>query len=468
MENDGVTPKPGIEIHVDWAFGDLTPVMTTDANGQLEFGLSVDFGCELTMHGRVPGDDFDLFTRTLTVTGTDMVNPDLTVATEHGMTDVFALNLQSTLSGTTGTPNARVVAIMPDGTVLDEDSMSLAITPAEGGVITAYIQSVGANMHSETFDILTTGSIRGVADVLGTGNDSGVLITASPGGANVTTGSDGSFHLLGLNAGTYTLTATKSGYAPAETEISLGEGQHFDGVLFEMIRVYVMDACDSPGMAIPDNNSTGVSTIINVDQDSEITSIKMDLDLTHTYVGDLQVKLTSPAGTTVVLHNRSGGGADNIIGTYPDDLTPDQSMDAFLGENMNGNWRLTVSDHASYDTGSINEWCLHIGYPEDILSGVEDGGLPTVLALNGNYPNPFNPMTKISFDLPRSTKVALEVFDLRGRKVQTLVSENLGAGRHAVIWNGTDSGGRQVSSGTYFYRLQADGSTMTNKMLLLK
>jgi len=91
-----------------------------------------------------------------------------------------------------------------------------------------------------------------------------------------------------------------------------------------------------------------------------------------------------------------------------------------------------------------------------------------VLALNGNYPNPFNPMTKISFDLPRGTKVALEVFDLRGRKVQTLVSETLSAGRHSVIWNGTDSGGRQVSSGTYFYRLQADGSTMTDKMLLLK
>ena len=77
-------------------------------------------------------------------------------------------------------------------------------------------------------------------------------------------------------------------------------------------------------------------------------------------------------------------------------------------------------------------------------------------------------MTKISFDLPRASKVALEVFDLRGRKVQTLVSENMSAGRHAVLWNGTDHSGRQVSSGTYFYRLQADGKSMTSKMLLLK
>jgi len=468
MEADGVTPKPGVDVWVEWAFGQITSPVATDENGQYGFGLSIAFGCELTMHGREQGTDFDLFTRILTVTGTDLVNPDLTVTTEHGLNDVFALNLLSTLSGTCDSEFTEVVAVLPDGTVLDEDSMSMAITPTEGGVITAYIRSLGANMYSETFDILTTGSVRGVADVMGTGDDSGVLITANPGGINVTTAADGAFHLLGLNAGTYTLTATKSGYAPAEAEINLGEGQHLDGVLFEMVRVYVLDVCDSPNLAIPDNNANGVSTSILVEQDSEVTSIKLDLDLTHTYVGDLQVKLTSPAGTTVILHNRSGGSADNIVGTYPDDLDPAESMDAFLGENMSGNWRLTVSDHAGYDTGTINEWCLHIGYPEDVLSGVEDGGLPTVLALNGNYPNPFNPMTKISFDLPRSTKVALEVFDLRGRKVQTLVSENLSAGRHAILWNGTDSRGRQVSSGTYFYRLQADVKTMTDKMLVWK
>ncbi len=468
LENDGVTPKPGVDIWVEWAFGQLTPMQPTDENGELEFSLSVPYGCELTMFGREQGADYNLFTRILTVTGTDLVSPDLTVATENGLTDVFALNLASTLTGTTGSEFTKVVAVMPDGTVLDEDSMSMDITPTEGGVITAYIQSIGANMYSETFEILTTSSVRGLVDIVGEGDDSGVVITANPGGANVVSAEDGSFHLLGLDAGQYTLTASKEGFAPVESEISLGEGEHLDGVFFQMVRVYVIEACDSPNLAIPDNNTTGVSTSIHVGQDSEVTSITMDLNLTHTYIGDLMVKLTSPAGTTVILHNRSGGSSDNIIGNYPDDLTPDQSLDAFLGENMSGNWRLTVSDHAGYDTGTINDWCLHLGYPEDVLSGVEDGGLPTVLALNGNYPNPFNPMTKISFDLPRGTKVALEVFDLRGRKVQTLVSETLSAGRHSVIWNGTDSGGRQVSSGTYFYRLQADGSTMTDKMLLLK
>ncbi len=467
MENDGTTPKPDVDVWVEWAFGQLTPLMATNAGGQVEFGLSIPYGCELTVHGREQGDDFDLFTRILTVTGSDLLSPDLTVVTEHGLVDVFALNLLSILTGTTGTAGAEVVAVLPDGTLLDEDSLSLAITPTEGGVITAYIRSTGANLHRETFEILTTGSIRGVADLQGTGDDSGVVITADPGGISVTTGSDGSFHLLGLGSGTYTLTAVKSGYAPEETQVNLVEGQHLDGVNFNLVRVYVLDACDSPALAIPDDDSNGVSTVISVDLDREITSIKLDLNLTHTFIGDLMVELTSPQGTTVILHNRSGGSADNIIGTYPDDLTPDQSLDAFLGQSMEGDWTLSVSDHAGWDTGTINQWCLHLGYPEE-LSAVGDGGLPTVLALNGNYPNPFNPMTKISFDLPHGTKVALEVFDLRGRKVQTLVAETLSAGRHSVVWNGTDHHGRQVSSGTYFYRLQADGTTITDKMLLLK
>ncbi|MCP4290680.1 MAG: T9SS type A sorting domain-containing protein [bacterium] len=467
LENDGVTPKPNVDIWVEWAFGDLMPPMATDSNGEVVFSLSIPYGCELTMHGRQQGDDFDLFTRTLTVTGVDLVNPDLTVTTEHGLIDVFALNLQSTLTGTTDSEFASIMAVLPDGTELDEDSLSLNIVPEEGGTITAYLLALGANIYSETFEVLTTGSLRGSVNLMASYDNSGVVVTANPGGASVITETDGSFHLMGLDAGTYTITAEKSGYAPAEKEISIGEGQHLSGLNLAMARVYVLEACDAPALAIPDNNSTGVSTIISIDQDSEITSIKLDLNLTHTYIGDLEVKLISPAGTTIMLHDNSGGSSDNIIGTYPDDLTPVQSLDGLLGENMNGDWTLTVSDHAGYDTGTINEWCLHLGYPDD-LSGVDENGLPSVLALNGNYPNPFNPMTTISFDLPRSTKVDLEVFDLRGRKVQTLVSETMIGGQHNVVWNGTDNSGRQVSSGTYFYRLQADGKSLTNKMLLLK
>ena len=81
--------------------------------------------------------------------------------------------------------------------------------------------------------------------------------------------------------------------------------------------------------------------------------------------------------------------------------------------------------------------------------------MPTVAALHGNFPNPFNPATTISFDLPAKTQVALRVFDQRGHLVTTLVDEVRGAGAHAVAWNGLDSQGRRVTFGRL--RLPAGG-----------
>ena len=94
--------------------------------------------------------------------------------------------------------------------------------------------------------------------------------------------------------------------------------------------------------------------------------------------------------------------------------------------------------------------------------------LPTVLALNQNHPNPFNPSTTIKFDLPQRGRVDLKIYALDGSLVRTLVSEALDPGRHDVTWQGRDDSGRQAASGTYFYRLTADGKTLVRKMTLMK
>ncbi len=93
---------------------------------------------------------------------------------------------------------------------------------------------------------------------------------------------------------------------------------------------------------------------------------------------------------------------------------------------------------------------------------------PRVFALNANYPNPFNPMTKISFSLPEAQKVRLTVFGLDGRKVATLLDENRGAGLHEVVWTGRDDAGQAVASGTYFYRVDAGPYSSVRKMTLMK
>jgi hypothetical protein len=89
-------------------------------------------------------------------------------------------------------------------------------------------------------------------------------------------------------------------------------------------------------------------------------------------------------------------------------------------------------------------------------------------ALQQNAPNPFNPITTISFTLDRSGLASVEVFDVAGRRVRTLLRQDLSAGDHDVMWNGRDDTGRIVASGVYVYRLKTASMELSRRMLLLK
>jgi hypothetical protein len=91
-----------------------------------------------------------------------------------------------------------------------------------------------------------------------------------------------------------------------------------------------------------------------------------------------------------------------------------------------------------------------------------------VTALKGNYPNPFNPETTVHFTLKSDTKVSIEIYNLLGQKVKTLVNNNVKAGAHSVKWNGKDDNGSPVGSGIYFYRMNAGSYRSTSKMILMK
>jgi flagellar hook assembly protein FlgD len=88
--------------------------------------------------------------------------------------------------------------------------------------------------------------------------------------------------------------------------------------------------------------------------------------------------------------------------------------------------------------------------------------------LNPNYPNPFNPETTISFDMPKTDAAKLEVYNVKGQLVKTLFDGTAAFGRNSMIWNGTDNSGSAVTSGVYFYRLTTDGHSETRKMMLMK
>ena len=94
--------------------------------------------------------------------------------------------------------------------------------------------------------------------------------------------------------------------------------------------------------------------------------------------------------------------------------------------------------------------------------------VPDEFSLHDNYPNPFNPVTTIQYDMPIDADVLLVVYDILGRHVKTLVNTSQTVGYKSIKWNGTNDHGQTISAGVYFYQLQTVGYSKVRKMVLLK
>ena len=172
---------------------------------------------------------------------------------------------------------------------------------------------------------------------------------------------------------------------------------------------------------------------------------------------------------------RDTGGAD--IG----------SADVIIGDNSSplGTWtRYEVTATAPAGTDSVDAFILFTqgvflengaifvddaAFAEDAASGVDDTPSARGVDLHQNVPNPFNPTTRISFDLAQSENVKISVYDVSGRLVNTLFEGQLGTGPHSVAWDGTSADGARVASGVYFYVLRtATGVVARRSMVMLK
>lgn len=119
----------------------------------------------------------------------------------------------------------------------------------------------------------------------------------------------------------------------------------------------------------------------------------------------------------------------------------------------------------------------HYGLTEKLLDSIynnrpiENNDNSSVIGkpvLHSNYPNPFNPTTTISFYNNRKGNVKVDIYNVRGQLVKSLINENLGQGNHKTVWHGTNNSNKKVASGVYFYRLRSNNKTLTKKCLLLK
>jgi len=281
----------------------------------------------------------------------------------------------------------------------------------------------------------------------------------------------GGYLLEGFYDGTYTVTATKDDWSTGVVEgVVVSGGGSVTGVNMVLYPMTTAEHCSTPAVAIPNDDPLGVYDYITFTENVVITDVEVYIDITHTAIGELVVEVTSPEGTTVRLHNRTGTFADDIVGWYDSELTVDGpgALSDFMGESTLGEWTLFVSDaQGAAFFGTLNEWCVHV------LGGAQTGvddelGTPLTYVLRGVSPNPFNPVTRVCYASPSESRVHLAVYNVAGRLVRTLFDGEVDPGYHSVVWDGRDNNGVEVGSGVYFCRMEAEGFDDSTKMVLLK
>ncbi len=248
--------------------------------------------------------------------------------------------------------------------------------------------------------------------------------------------------------------------------------------------------------SIPDNGQGVLYDTLFVSEDSDaFRDINVVLDtLKHTWVGDLTVTLTHEGITDTLMSrpgnangNPFGSNADNFIGTKlsdnglirMDSITASMqpftspptykpgtrygmdSLSKFSNTNINGDWILKITDNAPGDTGSLIRW--GICFNGTLVSVSNSKHIPEGYFLSQNYPNPFNPTTKIDFSLPRPGNIKLSVYDINGKEITILRNGYLSSGVYTIEFNGNG-----LSSGVYFYRIEAGNYSEIKKMILLK
>ena len=162
--------------------------------------------------------------------------------------------------------------------------------------------------------------------------------------------------------------------------------------------------------------------------------------------------------------SRGGGGSD---------VLSDPDIFDLIGASGDAQYNDLNNYTDTSNTILFNSW-VNVAYtPSAIIVGIDprrsqSRQIPNEFRFLQNYPNPFNPTTTLRLELPQADEVRLAVYDLLGREVVRLVDGHLKAGHHRLIWNGSDTRGREVPTGIYIARLVTPAYTKSIKMVLLR
>ena len=227
--------------------------------------------------------------------------------------------------------------------VVDADA---AIGPGETADLAVTLENLGAAATGVTGSLVPTGWFGSVARADASYPD------LAAGGTGESLAPD---HAITIDAGAPA--GTKAGFAVAW---SAGGATGLSSPFFVPVGAAtcaIFGSSDVP-KTIADRATT--TSAIALASDLEITKVNVRVDVTHPYIGDLHVRLVSPAGVPVALHSRSGGSADNIVGWYDTQLTPAEPLSRLVGGHTAGVWHLEVTDGVPLNTGTLNGWSLEV------------------------------------------------------------------------------------------------------------
>jgi len=228
-------------------------------------------------------------------------------------------------------------------------------------------------------------------------------------------------------------------------------------------------------LAITDNgNGYTESSIVNVPISVSITDLKLSVNITHPYPGDILLGLQSPSGTlfnilepyspcqdedTNIIATFDDSGATLDCSTIGDGLTvksPISSFSEWKGENALGNWILKLGDDGAIDVGTLNSWSLEVCYDNITPLNIDEFGLTNFNV----FPNPNNGSFVIKFNGSLKQTINIELFDIRGRKIYTKSYQNNGEFNQEIHLN-------SVQSGMYILNV-TDGIKKSTKKLIIE
>ena len=334
-----------------------------------------------------------------------------------------------------------------------------------------------------------TGNVSGVASPAGTEityyNEEGEIMSSG------VTDASGNYSIAGIMPGTYMATASWGGTYFAEQEVEItATQQNFDFTLENYPESGTLSYCGDTGEIfhlIPTTMSCAFKLTPEDLTDYLDTIFNKVRFISPISMADGQLWGQIWAGGTLVSEKAVDSfNYGELVEVTFDNMVPiEPDMDYYIGFKVQS----TTADLAWFDTSPrvpgkgawfrINSWTeVNSSYDHNfmitakVISMTADGEEmdinPVTTQLGQNYPNPFNPETNIAFSLAETSQTSLEIYNVKGQKVRTLVNGILEEGEHIMHWNGVDDSGKPVSSGIYFYKLKDGKYTSTKKMILMK